>query len=152
MEMESGEGEVNIGEVGVHGPQEEDDEIEYMPPKLPGTFISLCSYLFPTSFSLEQPWAPPFDMPDYKVIGRAVVSIAHGARRDDTLDAYYAADNTFTVNHLYSTSEDISLNLKPVGELLDQHLLSLIIYYNVLSLQAMMIPLMWLLDRHRYPP
>ncbi|KAH7913238.1 hypothetical protein BJ138DRAFT_1146452 [Hygrophoropsis aurantiaca] len=49
--------------------QEDDhDEIEYMPPKMP-----------------EIPYAPPFDMPDYKQVGRTILSIIHSYPADDTV-------------------------------------------------------------------
>jgi len=47
--------------------EEEDyDEIEYMPPKLP-----------------EMPYEPPFELPDYKEVGRALLALTHSYPIDD---------------------------------------------------------------------
>ncbi|KAG2341076.1 hypothetical protein BDR05DRAFT_936817 [Suillus weaverae] len=47
--------------------EEEDyDEIEYMPPKLP-----------------EMPYEPPFELPDYKEVGRVLLALTHSCPIDD---------------------------------------------------------------------
>lgn len=47
--------------------EEEDyDEIEYMPPKLP-----------------EMPYEPPFELPDYKEVGRSLLALIHSYPVDD---------------------------------------------------------------------
>ncbi|KAM5536717.1 hypothetical protein V8D89_009644 [Ganoderma adspersum] len=55
--------------------EEEDDEIEYMPPT-----------------AVELPYEPPFEMPDYKGMGRALFALGHGGLVDDAADVYYAMD------------------------------------------------------------
>ncbi|RDX40852.1 hypothetical protein OH76DRAFT_1423462 [Lentinus brumalis] len=54
---------------------DEDDEIEYMPPT-----------------AIELPYEPPFEMPDYKTMGRSLFEVGHGGLVDDTADIFYAAD------------------------------------------------------------
>ncbi|KAI1787440.1 hypothetical protein LXA43DRAFT_1098270 [Ganoderma leucocontextum] len=54
---------------------EEDDEIEYMPPT-----------------AVELPYEPLFEIPDYKAMGRALFELGHGGFMDDTADVYYAMD------------------------------------------------------------
>ncbi|KAG2154468.1 uncharacterized protein EDB93DRAFT_1048800, partial [Suillus bovinus] len=46
--------------------EEDYDEIEYMPPKLP-----------------EMPYEPPFELPDYKEIGRTFLALTHSYPIDD---------------------------------------------------------------------
>ncbi|EKM54868.1 uncharacterized protein PHACADRAFT_124267 [Phanerochaete carnosa HHB-10118-sp] len=80
LELSIGEGDslgesVAGGDPALNTGAEEDDDIEYMPPKVP-----------------EQPWVPPFDMPDYKTLGRALLRVAHGERVDDSADVYYTQD------------------------------------------------------------
>ncbi|KAH9949117.1 hypothetical protein B0H21DRAFT_688884 [Amylocystis lapponica] len=72
--------ELQVGaEAGVEEPEaepaEDFDELEYMPPT-----------------ALDVPYAPPFEMPDYKVLGRNLLELAHFDRFDDEADQYYAAD------------------------------------------------------------
>ncbi|EED78599.1 predicted protein [Postia placenta Mad-698-R] len=56
--------------------QEEDyDEIEYMPPT-----------------AIIPPYEPPFEMPDYKVLGKTMWEMMHSVKFDDSADLYYAAD------------------------------------------------------------
>ncbi|KZT04291.1 uncharacterized protein LAESUDRAFT_657988 [Laetiporus sulphureus 93-53] len=56
--------------------QEEDyDEIEYMPPT-----------------AIIPPYEPPFEMPDYSVVGKTLLEMAYCPKFDDSVDAYYAAD------------------------------------------------------------
>ncbi|KAI0355791.1 hypothetical protein OH77DRAFT_1424747 [Trametes cingulata] len=55
--------------------EDEDDEIEYMPPT-----------------AIERPYEPPFDLPDYSSIGKTVFALGHAPLLDDTLDVYYGAD------------------------------------------------------------
>ncbi|KAM5536727.1 hypothetical protein V8D89_009654 [Ganoderma adspersum] len=55
--------------------EEEDDEIEYMPPT-----------------AVELRYEPPFEMPDYKGMGRALFALGHGGLVDDAADVYYAMD------------------------------------------------------------
>ncbi|CCL98199.1 uncharacterized protein FIBRA_00193 [Fibroporia radiculosa] len=74
------DGDVDLGQhVSVEeteAVQEEDyDEIEYMPP----------AATFP-------PYEPPFEMPNYKIAGRALLELAHSAKFDDTADLYCAQD------------------------------------------------------------
>ncbi|TCD68545.1 hypothetical protein EIP91_010470 [Steccherinum ochraceum] len=52
------------------------DEIEYMPPKVSG--------------NVEQPYEPPFDMPDYKVMGKALLLSSRTDPVDETLEWKYA--------------------------------------------------------------
>ena len=40
----------------------------------------------------ELPYEPPFEMPDYKAMGRALFALGHGGLADDTADVYYAMD------------------------------------------------------------
>ncbi|OBZ70534.1 hypothetical protein A0H81_09463 [Grifola frondosa] len=70
-------GDVAVEEVEVQEMEAEglDDEIEYMPPT-----------------AIDLPYEPPFDMPDYKVLGRNLFEFAHSAPIDDSADLYYAAD------------------------------------------------------------
>ncbi|KAI0646007.1 hypothetical protein C8Q79DRAFT_1010884 [Trametes meyenii] len=55
--------------------EDEEDEIEYMPPT-----------------AIELPYEPPFELPDYRNLGRDLFNFGHATLVDDTLDAYYAAD------------------------------------------------------------
>ncbi|KAI0699882.1 hypothetical protein C8T65DRAFT_742332 [Cerioporus squamosus] len=54
---------------------DEDDEIEYMPPT-----------------AIELPYEPPFEMPDYKTMGRNLFALGHSGLVDDTADIFYAAN------------------------------------------------------------
>ncbi len=40
----------------------------------------------------ELPYEPPFEMPDYKTMGRSLFEVGHGGLVDDTADIFYAAD------------------------------------------------------------
>ncbi|TBU24368.1 hypothetical protein BD309DRAFT_1000406 [Dichomitus squalens] len=54
---------------------EDEDEIEYMPPP-----------------AVELSYEPPFELPDYKTIGRGLFNLGHGGLMDDTADVFYAAE------------------------------------------------------------
>ncbi|KAI0665867.1 hypothetical protein C8Q78DRAFT_985369 [Trametes maxima] len=75
MEMELGAGTSEQAKEETMPVEDEDDEIEYMPPS-----------------AIELPYEPPFELPDYKSLGRDLFNFGHAALVDDTLDAYYAAD------------------------------------------------------------
>ncbi|KAM5537188.1 hypothetical protein V8D89_009121 [Ganoderma adspersum] len=62
--------------------EEEDDEIEYMPP-----YGCRRDWRGP-----ELPYEPPFEMLDYKATGRALFALGHGGLVDDTADVYYLMD------------------------------------------------------------
>ena len=70
---------------------DEDDELEYMPPSAAGMSpASLCFYSAnPTQ---ECPYVPPFDMPNYKVLGSSLFELGHGDVMDDTASQFYAQD------------------------------------------------------------
>ena len=80
--------------------EEEDDEIEYMPPTAVGersdrhSFRSCDGTL--TKIRIlggpELPYEPPFELPDYKAMGQALFALGHGGLVDDTADVYYAMD------------------------------------------------------------
>ncbi|KAI0820075.1 hypothetical protein BC628DRAFT_1341855 [Trametes gibbosa] len=53
----------------------EDDEIEYMPPT-----------------AVELPFEPPFELPDYKSMGKNLFVLGHAPLVNDALDVYYSAD------------------------------------------------------------
>lgn len=38
------------------------------------------------------PYEPPFEMPDYTVVGQNILELAFSAKFDDSADLYYAAD------------------------------------------------------------
>ena len=38
------------------------------------------------------PYEPPFELPDYKAMGRSLFELGHGGLVDDTADAFYAMD------------------------------------------------------------
>lgn len=42
--------------------------------------------------SIEPEWQPDFAMPDYKVIGKALLDVAFSYHYDDCADIYYCAD------------------------------------------------------------
>ena len=72
---------------------------------------------------VEMPWTPPFDMPDYKTLGRALLRVAHGERVDDSLDLFYAQDIERHIDsaQLFANSgafEPIAIPLPEMGELL----------------------------------
>ncbi|KAI0949106.1 hypothetical protein AcW1_008806 [Taiwanofungus camphoratus] len=73
------DGDVSVGEVDTEekkAVEEEDyDEVEYGPPT-----------------AIDPSYEPPFEMPDYKVLGRTLFEMAHSDHFDDTADHYYAAD------------------------------------------------------------
>ncbi|KAI0328352.1 hypothetical protein GY45DRAFT_1355205 [Cubamyces sp. BRFM 1775] len=60
---------------------DEDDEIEYMPPT-----------------AIERPYEPPFELPDYKSMGSTLFNLGHTPLLDDTLDMYYSKDIEEQVN------------------------------------------------------
>ncbi|PIL29678.1 hypothetical protein GSI_08116 [Ganoderma sinense ZZ0214-1] len=62
-------------EVAVEVVDDEDDEIEYMPPT-----------------AIELPYEPAFAIPDYKAMGQALFALGHGGLVDDAADVYYAMD------------------------------------------------------------
>ena len=68
----------------------------------------------------EQPYEPPFDMPDYAAGGKALMTIAHTYLMDDTNDLYYAADIETTVDIPALLRESggftVDLVLPPLGE------------------------------------
>ena len=117
-------GELKLG--GIEIAKSEDDEIEYMPPKVPGESPyrrrSLLREQAHLPVNVEQPWTPEFDMPDYKVLGRALFRVAHGERIDDTADQYYAQDIELQIDvqQLLVDSGAFtipSLDLPDIGEL-----------------------------------
>ncbi|KAI8972177.1 hypothetical protein BD414DRAFT_469542 [Trametes punicea] len=55
--------------------EDEDDEIEYMPPT-----------------AIDPPYEPPFELPDYKSMGTKLFNLGHAPLFDDTLDVFYARD------------------------------------------------------------
>ncbi|KAG2052015.1 hypothetical protein BDR06DRAFT_888646 [Suillus hirtellus] len=74
--------------------EEEDyDEIEYMPPKLP-----------------EMPYEPPFELPDYKEVGRTLLALTHSYPIDDI--PIHVISMEFTVaepDDNFFTLDDLSL-------------------------------------------
>ncbi|KAI0762169.1 hypothetical protein BD413DRAFT_586215 [Trametes elegans] len=75
MEMELEGGLADQVQEEVVPAQDEDDEIEYMPPT-----------------AIERPYEPPFELPDYKSMGRSLFSLGHAPAVDDTADVYYGTD------------------------------------------------------------
>ncbi|THH01243.1 hypothetical protein EW026_g1406 [Hermanssonia centrifuga] len=93
LEADVSGGSVDLQEV--RGPDY--DEIEYMPPKLPG-----------------QPYEPPFDMPNFASLGQVLLRTAHADLYDDGTDRYYAVDIALQI-------DDVEL-LKESGAFADDKL------------------------------
>ncbi|KAH9859150.1 hypothetical protein C2E23DRAFT_801641 [Lenzites betulinus] len=74
MEMELAAGPTDQVREDVAQTDPEDDEIEYMPPT-----------------AIEPPFEPPFELPDYKNMGRQLFTLGHAPLVDDALDMYYSA-------------------------------------------------------------
>ncbi|EED79033.1 predicted protein [Postia placenta Mad-698-R] len=73
--------------------QEEDyDEIEYMPPT-----------------AIIPPYEPPFEMPDYTVLGKTMWEMMHSVKFDDSADLYYAADIEIEIDRKIASSPDRAL-------------------------------------------
>ncbi|KAI0630056.1 hypothetical protein C8Q77DRAFT_1219718 [Trametes polyzona] len=54
---------------------DEDDEIEYMPPT-----------------AIERPYEPPFELPDYKSMGQSLFNLGHAPLLNDAPDLYYGSN------------------------------------------------------------
>ncbi|KAH8079836.1 hypothetical protein BXZ70DRAFT_960699 [Cristinia sonorae] len=100
MQLEMAEAEEEAVEVEV----DDYDEIEYMPPKVP-----------------EQPYEPPFEMPDYKTMGKALVARVWTDPVDDTLELKYARpiDQDIDVNELLEASGASTWEKPKLAELSD---------------------------------
>lgn len=141
LDGEEGDSELDIGgngarattggvELGVR--EEEVDEIEYMPPKVPGrsrillpyALVALCPAFDTLYLDIEQPWTPPFDMPDYKTLGPALLRVAHGMQIDNSADTFYAQDieAQLDIARLLQDSgalDTVKLDLPTLGEIED---------------------------------
>ncbi|CAL1705949.1 unnamed protein product [Somion occarium] len=81
---------------------EDYDEIEYMPPKVP-----------------EQPYEPLFPMPDYKVLGRNLLCLAHSSYVDDAAELHFSRpiDNEIDCGQLLQSTGAFNWDQSPLPPL-----------------------------------
>lgn len=63
--------------------EEDYDDIEYMPPKLPGKYLRKVLFLPIDRCCAELPFEPPFELPNYKEVGKTLLALAHSYPIED---------------------------------------------------------------------
>ncbi|OSC96766.1 hypothetical protein PYCCODRAFT_1462302 [Trametes coccinea BRFM310] len=104
MELDIAGGTTEQATEQVVSPEDEDDEIEYMPPT-----------------AVEPPYEPPFELPDYKSMGTTLFTLGHAPLQDDTLDVFYARsiEEQLDVHVLIAESGPQSVDSLELPELKD---------------------------------
>ncbi|KAI0692041.1 hypothetical protein BC835DRAFT_90395 [Cytidiella melzeri] len=76
-DVSDGDVEASVGEEneGAEIEEADYDEIEYMPPKVP-----------------EQPFEPLFELPDYELVGKTLLTLIYSGPYDASTERHYAAD------------------------------------------------------------
>lgn len=77
--------DIEVGEVAATQTFEEEDsdEIEYMPPKVEGEFCGSSSLNRPT-FMPDALYEPPFELPNYREVGKTLMALIRSFPLDDT--------------------------------------------------------------------
>ncbi|CDO75533.1 hypothetical protein BN946_scf184825.g2 [Trametes cinnabarina] len=104
LRMDLADGSTEQATEQVPSLEDEDDEIEYMPPT-----------------AIDLPYEPPFELPDYKAVGMSLFKLGHVPLEDDTIDIFYSQiiDEQLDMPALIAESGPPSVDVLALPELED---------------------------------